>query len=71
MSQPIEIGMFCIYIGPGSGKGLKHRVIESGIETVITWSEYKVGDVLTPGYSWLGPRTLFCEHFRPCVKEEL
>lgn len=71
MSQPIELGMFCIFLGPGDGKGLKHRVIETTMKYVITWSQYKVGDVLTPGYSWMGPRPDFCTHFRPCFPEEL
>jgi len=71
MSQPIETGMLCVYIGPGNGKGLRHRVIQSVKEHVITWSQYRVGDVLTPGYSWMGPREAFCEQFRPVVKEEL
>ncbi len=71
MSQPIEIGMLCIYLGPGEGKRARHKVIESVKTHVITWSEYKVGDIATEGWSWMGPRDLFCKHFRPIVPEEL
>ena len=71
MSLHIELGMLCRYVGPGNGRMLKHKVIEATPKHVITWSQYQVGDVLTEGYSWMGPRQTFVEHFRPLMQGEV
>lgn len=73
MSQPIEAGMLCVYIGPGTAQERlkRHRVLESVPEHVITWSQYLVNDLETSGWSWMGDRDSFCKHFRPCLPSEL
>ena len=71
MSQPIEVGMWCVYIGPGEGRLVRHRVVESVKEHVITWSQFKTNEMATDGYSWMGPRDVFCQHFRPCLPSEI
>jgi len=65
MSQRIQPGMICVYVGPEPGRMMRHRVIESVAEHVITWSQYPLGEVTTNGYSWMGDRETFCRHFKP------
>jgi hypothetical protein len=69
--EPIELGKICVYIGPNPGRLLKHRVIESCKERVITWSLHPSGEISGDGYSWMGDRESFCKHFRPCLPSEL
>lgn len=69
--EPIEVGKFCIYIGPGGARKMKHRVIESTAEGVVTWSQFKTDDLETDGFSWMGDRETFCQNFRPCLPCEL
>lgn len=69
--EPIEVGKFCVYIGPQPGRMLRHRVIESNYEGVISWSQFKLDDLETDGFSWMGDRESFCKHFRPCLPAEL
>lgn len=50
---------------------IKHVVLESPKEHVVTWSKFQWNDVDTPGYSWMGDRHTFCQHFRPALPSEL
>lgn len=55
-----------IYTGPGEGRGIRHTVVWSEPEVVVTWSEpfqCRGGD----GQSWLGSPDLFEKHFHPPV----
>lgn len=69
--EPIEVGKFCVYIGPGPGRMVRHRVLESTKDGVVTWSQFKINDLETDGFSWMGDRVTFCKHFRPCLPCEL
>lgn len=71
MSQPIELNTICRYIGPGDGKMAAHKVIELTTHEVVTWSRYKIEDVDTIGWSWMGSKDLFCKQFRPCLPNEI
>lgn len=71
MSQPIEQYSLCRYIGPGDGRMFIHKITEVGIKHVITWSQYKVGDEDTLGWSWMGTKDEFVKQFRPVVKGEV
>lgn len=71
MSQFIEVGKVCVYIGPGHGRLIKHVILEAKKEHVLTWSKFQWNEVDTPGYSWLGDRDTFCKHFRPVLPSEL
>lgn len=71
MSEFIEVGKLCMYIGPGNGRMVKHRILESSLKSVVTWSQFKLNDMSEPGYSWMGDRHTFCQHFRPLLPSEL
>lgn len=64
MAQPIEHGSWWMYVGPGGGSGVKHKVIYLTAGNVITWSQFSPNPE-EGGDSWLGPRHIFLTHFMP------
>lgn len=73
----IEPKTLCRYVGVGhpDSKGKVHRIIAlEGVAhnkvNVITWSQYKVGDVDSEGWSWYGQQKDFMQQFRPMLEGE-
>lgn len=65
--KELKEGQVWKYIGPGEGRGEKHKIIEvqrNGPSHVIT-----AGEILSTrsnrGHSWLGTPTLFARQFQP------
>lgn len=68
--QPLKPNTLWRYVGPDPGSGLLHKLIYAGeplehmdSKDLITWSMLD-GNVMTGGYSWLGPIADFKKHFR-------
>lgn len=63
MNAEIKAGSWWYYMGPGDGRGVKHRVVMADAYEVVTWSVL-VG-VISPGWTWLGNPMEFRTHFKP------
>jgi hypothetical protein len=53
-----------LYVGPGSGNNIEHKVLMAYEDVIVTWSNPKENPKGC-GYSWLGSRADFLKNFQP------
>jgi hypothetical protein len=61
---PTSLPLYWMYVGPGPGRGAIHKLLNADESEFITWT---VEGISAPGEGWtfLGSRKLFLQHFRP------
>lgn len=51
----IPVDSIWIYYGPGTGRGERHKVVFSELDSITS---------VSMGHAWHGPRGLFLQHFK-------
>lgn len=54
-----------VYVGPGDGKNVNHRVIfaDRALDEIVTVPAEELGNEKLRKHSWLGPFDMFRSHF--------